>query len=159
MRWALRQVFHEILYLATSTWYGCQTGSKTSSIAKQLARVPTTPSCLAAPLELTKKASLLLWLVRGSTTSLFAHLFGNHRPSFKIDNQRLVLTHCFQSSSSTATQRAKKVPKMAGFIPTMERSLWFIKKSTFIDYESGRNATKRLIFVDFTLHLKGILEK
>ena len=81
-------------------------------------RVPTTSSCLAAPLELTKKASLLLWLVRGSTTSLFAHLFGNHRPSFKIDNQRLVLTHCFQSSSSTATQSAKEVPKMAGFIYT-----------------------------------------
>ena len=93
---------------------GCQTGSKTS---KQLARVPTTPSCLAAPLELTKKASLLLWLVRGSTTSLFAHLFGNHRPSFKIDNQRLVLTHCFQSSSSTATLKAMQVLKMAGFWP------------------------------------------
>ena len=75
----------------------------------ELTRVPTTPSCLAAPLELTKKASLrLLWLVRGSTTSLFAHLFGNHRPSFKIDNQRLVLTHCFQSSSSTAIHYGQK---------------------------------------------------
>ena len=36
-------------------------------------------------------SQFFLWLVRGSTTSLFAHLFGNHRPSFKIDNQRLVL--------------------------------------------------------------------
>lgn len=67
-----------------------------------------------------KPSQFFLWLVRGSTTSLFAHLFGNHRPSFKIDNQRLVLvvlTHCFQSSSSTATLKAKQVLKMAGFWP------------------------------------------
>ena len=53
-------------------------------------------------LELTKKRSFfgtdfalffsssVVWLVCGgstTTTSLFAHLFGNHRPSFKIDNQ------------------------------------------------------------------------
>ena len=71
--------------------------SSSSKASNYSTRVPTTSSCLAAiPLELTKKASrpssqFFLWLVRGSTTSLFAHLFGNHRPSFKIDNQRLVL--------------------------------------------------------------------
>ena len=84
-------------------------------------RVPTTSSCLAAiPLELTKKAFSVLLVVGPWFHDLLirAHLFGNHRPSFKIDNQRLVLvvlTHCFQSSSSTATLKAKQVLKMAGF--------------------------------------------
>ena len=43
-----------------------------------------------ASLELTSPSSSVVWLVCGgstTTTSLFAHLFGNHRPSFKIDNQ------------------------------------------------------------------------
>ena len=76
-------------------------------------------------------SQFFLWLVRGSTTSLFAHLFGNHRPSFKIDNQRLVLvvlTHCFQSSSSTATLKAKQVLKMTGF--------WQIFRQQFCLFES-----------------------
>ena len=102
---------------------GCQTGSKTSKhgiapLAKQ--------ATIAQEFQQLQVAwQLFLWnspkkplvfsvlLVVGPwfhDLLIRAHLFGNHRPSFKIDNQRLVLvvlTHCFQSSSSTATLKAK----------------------------------------------------
>ena len=83
---------------------GCQTGSKTSKhgiapLAKQATIAQEFQQLQVAwqlflwnsPKKPLVSSQFFLWLVRGSTTSLFAHLFGNHRPSFKIDNQRLVL--------------------------------------------------------------------
>ena len=89
-------------YLVTSTCVSCAVKLAPKTSPNLLGS--SLQHCRSECLELTKKRSLfggdfalffsfsssVVWLVCGgstTTTSLFAHLFGNHRPSFKIDNQ------------------------------------------------------------------------
>ena len=88
-------------YLVTSTCFSCAVKLAPKTSPNLLGS--SLQHCRSECLELTKKRSLfggdfalfsfsssVVWLVCGgstTTTSLFAHLFGNHRPSFKIDNQ------------------------------------------------------------------------
>ena len=99
--------------------------SSSSKASNYSTRVPTTSSCLAAiPLELTKKASRLLssscgWSVvprppYSLTCLVIIDLLSKQTTR---DSYSSSLTHCFQSSSSTDTLKAKQVLKMAGFWP------------------------------------------
>ena len=99
--------------------------SSSSKASNYSTRVPTTSSCLAAiPLELTKKASRLLssscgWSVvprppYSLTCLVIIDLLSKQTTR---DSYSSSLTHCFQSSSSTNTLKAKQVLKMAGFWP------------------------------------------